>query len=84
MEKRKISNNSGDDNYINSQDYWCVYSVLFILKYIRLYTVLISIPGWINYFLVWNQSEPHARHFTKQWEKEDEASSAFFQKLAVG
>ena len=28
----------------------CLFSGLFILKYIRLYVVLISIPGWTNDF----------------------------------
>ena len=32
MEKRKISNNSGDDNYINSQDYCCVYSLGYLFS----------------------------------------------------
>lgn len=40
--KRKISNNGGDDDYINSQDYLTVYSLGYVfsnIEYIQLYCI---------------------------------------------
>lgn len=43
---------------------------LFIPKYIRLYTVLIYISGWINDILVWNHNEPHAGTWLNKEQKQ--------------
>lgn len=62
MRNMKISNNDSgcdDDDDINSK-------IIYLFSYTLDYTVLICISGWISDFLVWNQSELHARHFTKQ------------------